>query len=189
MLPSPLLSRLSRSRGFSLVEMMVVVVIIAMLMALAVVGTQFAFRKGSEDKARQQIKALELGIESYNSDNSEYPKSPTPNGSGTPDQPGSQDLYVALTGDKNMNGKLEDEEQKLIGTPYLPELLEGGAAGGKTIQGWVVQEGQTRMIVDPFGEEYQYRSPGEENALYDIWSYGSDTTKRPENQAKWIKNW
>lgn len=168
-------ARRTASGGFSLVELMVVILIIAILMGLTVSGARFALVKSWESKTRTQLEAIKLGLGKYKEENGEYP----------PSTGGSEELYKALTGDENLDGQLTDEERKK--GVFLEELLAPG--GSKSIQGWVDNTTGKLKIVDAFGEEIEYKQPGDENALYDLWSYGSDKKKKKENQAKWITNW
>jgi general secretion pathway protein G len=63
----------ARQRGFTLIEIMVVVVIIGLL--TAVVTTQVFSRvdEARVTKVKQDIKALELALQMYRLDNSRYP--------------------------------------------------------------------------------------------------------------------
>lgn len=174
--PFPRRDRRTRRRGFSLVELMVVVLIIAILMSLTVAGARHFMTKAFESKTRQHLKTIELALERYHEANSEYPKSTK----------GSKELYQALTGDTDMDGRISSDQERQSGN-YLPELLVPG--DGKSLQGWIEVRGKERRIIDAFGEELQYRMPGEKNAAYDLWSYGTDKKKQSANEAKWIKNW
>ena len=196
-------------RGFSLVELLVVIMIIAILMGLTVVGTQFAMTKSYENKTRMQIKAIETGLEKYFTERLEYPN-PSPSGSAV--------LYMSLTGDGitgvnsstgrptygSPNGRLEDAEQARWPV-YLEELVPSGSKA-KGIQGWLNINPTTGLfvdatapIIDGFGEPLQYRCTGTppagtRNTTYDLWSYGTDTTKNmnetdAKKLAKWITNW
>ena len=169
-----------RRSGFSLIELLVVMLIITILIGLTVVGSQYAIVKGGESKARIQLKALESGLERYNADKGDYPTSTG----------GSRDLYIALTGDTDTNQSLSDAE-KANGL-YLEELLHPG--GKKGLIGWIDTSQGSLRIVDPFKEEWQYKrtgtpAQGDYSPAYDLYSYGTDATKNPTNSAKWIKNW
>lgn len=186
--------------GFSLIELLVVIVIIAILMGLTVVGTQYAMSKASENRTRLQHKTLESGIEKFYNDRLEYPN---PSAAGT--TPGSKALYIALTGDGIQAADLPPAKPTYAGTPngarsgdelkwtvYLEELLSPG--GNKSLQGWINNKDWTNPIIDGFGEPYQYSCrgtppAGTRNTAYDLWSFGSDTTKSTANESKWIKNW
>lgn len=198
----------SLHRGFTLVELLVVIMIIAILMGLTVVGTQYAMSKSYENKTRMQLKAIESGLEKYYADRMEYPN---------PSDSGSKVLYMALTGDGitavdnngkptfgTPNGKLEDAEQARWPV-YLEELVPSGSKA-RGAQGWLNINPTTGLfvdatapIIDGFGEPLQYRCTGTppsgtRNTTYDLWSYGTDTTKNmnetdPKKLAKWITNW
>ena len=194
-------------RGFSLVELLVVILIIAVLMGLTVVGTQYAMSKSYENKTRMQIKAIETGIEKYHTERMEYPN---------PSTGGSAVLYMALTGDGitgvnngkptfgTPNARLEDAETARWPI-YLEELVPTGSKS-KAMQGWLNVNATTGLFIDPtapiidgFGEPLQYVCKGEppagtRNTTYDLWSFGTDTTKNinetdPKKLAKWITNW
>ena len=184
----------SRHSGFSLVELLVVIMIIAILMGLTVVGTQYAMSKGSENKTRMQMKTLEGGLEKYYNDQLAYPN---------PSSSGSKVLYIALTGDGISfdsagkprftgmpNGSIDDTERRW--PVYLEELLSPG--GSKTLQGWVNTKNYGDPIIDAFGEPFQYVCRGNppvgiKNTSYDLWSYATDSTKNAQQEAKWVKNW
>jgi len=181
-------------QGFTLIELLVVIMIIAILMGLTVVGTQYAMSKASENRTRMQHKTLESGIEKFYNDRLEYPNEST--GS-------SKILYSALTGDgitAITNGKpafgtpdgKREGSTELQWTVYLEELLSPG--GNKSLQGWVNNKDWSKPIIDGFGEPFEYvckgtPPQGTKNTAYDLWSYGTDTTKSAANETKWIKNW
>lgn len=190
-------------RGFSLVELLVVIMIIAILMGLTIIGTQYAMSKSNENKTRMQLKTLETGIEKYYTERLEYPN---------PSVSGSKILYMALTGDGitgvdsygkpifgSPDGKLVAAEQARWPV-YLEELVPTGSKS-KGIQGWLNINTATGAfkdvnspILDGFGESVQYKCTGkppagDRNTTYDLWSYGTDNTKSAAGEVKWIKNW
>lgn len=200
--------------GFSLVELLVVIMIIAILMGLTVVGTQFALAKSYESKTRIQIKTLEGGLEKFYNDRMEYPK---PSTAATA---GSKVLYIALTGDgigftgttptfTGATSGMIDNDNERKWTVYLEELLPASATkNAKSLQGWIDTSNlATIRILDAFGNEIQYvcevpAKTTQKNAGYDLWSYGTDSSldkasyTAPSPSAaqkdkinKWIKNW
>jgi general secretion pathway protein G len=108
--------------GFSMIELLVVIVIIGMLagmVTLNVIGQQ---QKANRKAALAQIKLFEDAFEVYRLDNGKYPSS-----------------------DKGL--------QSLIDGEYIKER---------------------KLPKDPWGNEYQYVSPGPSGYPFDIVSYGND---------------
>ncbi len=65
----------SRQRGFTLIEIMVVVVIIGLLTAVVTTQVMGRVDDARVNKVQQDIKALELALQMYRLDNSRYPTS------------------------------------------------------------------------------------------------------------------
>lgn len=166
----------SRNRGFSLMELLVVVAIIVILAALTMGGLGFIQRKQAVEKARAQIAMLGTGLEEYKLDFGRYPVA---NDTGADGDQGSNILFRALYWDSDNNGSAvgADVNQRV----YLAEL---DPSSNK--QGWSsnpVASAQN-TIRDPWGQNYRYRSgvngTGAVNADclnpdFDLWSFGPDS--------------
>lgn len=191
--------------GFSLIELLVVILIIAILMGLTIIGTQYAMAKSFESKSRIQIKALETGLENFYKDRMEYPNPSPLTAKGTAGA--SKELYVALTGDGitaaditaltdgnpatlptwggTPDGKRETTDE-LKWSVYLEELMPASASTStKALQGWInLAAIGTAPIIDAFGNEIQYvcQVPAlatQKNTSYDLWSFGTDSSVDP----------
>ena len=113
-------------RGFTLIEVLLVLVILVMLGSLAVgVYSQVQLNAMKRD-AKAQIKLFKTPIEVYQQDMLAYPP----------------DLHALVTPD----GLDTPEDWE---GPYLENVP-----------------------LDPWKQEYRYRSPGEYSRTYDIWSCG-----------------
>lgn len=136
--------RLNCSKGFTLLELLVVMVIIGLLVSY--VGPKYFAQVGkSEVKvAHAQIDALEKALDQYRLDTGHYP--------GT-----AQGLSALMTKPSN--------EPKWDG-PYLKKALPP----------------------DPWGNPYQYKSPGDHGEL-DLFSFGRDGQLGGSGEDADITNW
>lgn len=137
----------SHVRGFTLIEIMVVMVIIAILGAL--IGPQILGRvdEARTTKAQSDIRTLGTALDLYRMDNFQYP-----------------------TTDQGLRALVEQP-----GDPSVRNWKSGG----------YVQ----KLSKDPWGNDYQYLSPGTRGGAYDLWSYGSDGQSGGEGTAADIGNW
>jgi|ERR1017187_948609 general secretion pathway protein G len=145
-------------RGFTLIEILVVIVILTILVGIVVGAAKYAITKGQTSRAQAEIATMEDALERYKSDNGAYPSSDI--GSTTRALAvnnavnDSISLYVALTTPKSY-------------MTFKPNQLK--TVGGVT------------YIVDPFGLPYNYYchpSAGDQKnpVTFDLWSYGPDNT-------------
>jgi general secretion pathway protein G len=152
--------------GFTLIELMVVIVIIMVLMGIVIGAAKYAHTKGATSRAQAEIAMIENALENYKSDNGIYPGSTATRSSppaGT-EINNSGGLYTALTAPK-------------VYMTFRPDQIK--VTGGIT------------YIVDPFGSPYNYYNiPGALNqnnsVTFDLWSYGPDGQN---GTADDITNW
>jgi general secretion pathway protein G len=136
-----------RARGFTLVELMVVIVIIGLLATVVMINVMPSQDRAMSEKARADISVLEQALETYRLELLQYP--------GTQD--GLQALLAAPAGLSR------------------PERYRKG--------GYI-----RRLPADPWGNQYQYRFPGEHGA-FDVYSFGADGAAGGEGEAADIGNW
>ena len=121
-----------KQRGFTLIEIMVVVVILGILAALVVPQVMNRPDQAKVTVAKGDIKAIGAALDMYKLDNYSYPS--------------TQQGLDALV-------------EKPGGNPQPKNWNRDGYL--------------KRVPKDPWGNEYQYLSPGTEGQ-YDLYSYGAD---------------
>src|ERR1700675_4929135 len=118
--------------GFTLIEIMVVVVILAVLGSLVVPKILENVDKARVTRAQSDIRAIQTALDSYRLDNFKYPTT-------------------------------EQGLQALVKQPADPTITNYAVGGYlKTVP------------KDPWGNLYQYVTPGADGHEYDITSYGRD---------------
>lgn len=65
----------SKSRGFTIVELLIVIVVIAILAAIVIVAYNGVQNRAKDAALNDQIQKLQTAVELYNTDNGTYPKS------------------------------------------------------------------------------------------------------------------
>jgi general secretion pathway protein G len=137
-----------RTRGFTLIEIMAVVLIIGLLSALVGIAIFPQIDKAKVNTAKTQLKMLDAALESYRMDNSVFPSS----------------------------------EQGLVALIQPPPEARNALPGGYLRE--------KRIPDDPWGNKFQYESPGQHNAdSYDLWSFGADGTPGGAGVNADIGNW
>jgi general secretion pathway protein G len=141
------LAPIRSAAGFTLIEVMVVVVILGILAAIVVPRIMERPDEARIIKAKQDIRVLQSALDLYRLDNYRYP---------TTDQ------------------GLEALAQKPSIPPDPPHWKEGGYID--------------RLPKDPWGNPYQYLSPGQKGPV-DIFSLGADGQTGGEGKDADLGNW
>jgi len=156
-----------RRPGFTLVEVLTVIVIIMILAGLVVGGMALAKEKQNRDKAKVQIHLLANALEQYKADFGKYPENDA-----APGTLATEKLYEALY----YNGANEPDKFKIYLAELNPLANKQGwieYKGSKTVN-TVPQPGEVK-IIDPWKKEYLYRTgAAAANPDFDLWSMGKD---------------
>jgi len=173
-------------RGFTLVELLVVVTIIVVLSGLVIGVSGFVQRKAAVTKAKTQLKLMETKLDEYTQDAGGFPEKFDDKG---------LIVYTMLYGDgigpDGVAGSLDDTPPD--GTPdegarvYLSELDPN-----INKQQMLSLRPGSRVplkLVDPWGNSWRFRSGDSHNPKnpdFDLWSMGPDAREHTEDD---IRNW
>lgn len=137
-------------KGFTFIEIMVVVVIIGILATFLVPKIMGKPDEARVAKAKSDIKVIESGLKMYKIDNGKYPTT-------------------------------EQGLSALIKKPVIEPIPRNWKKGGYLES--------TEVPLDPWGNDYIYRSPGESDRDYEIISLGADGKEGGEGVNADIKSY
>jgi general secretion pathway protein G len=159
--------------SFTIIELLVVIAIIIILGSLILSTVGYVQKKGARSRAEAEIAAISAALESYKADNGIYPLHDG--------NSGGHALYQSLTGDGN-----DKIGGSTASTGVVASTGKSYMALKNNMQKPIPPDASTR-VVDPFGNDYGYKSPGTNNPTFDLWSTVDDSSGT--NPTKWIKNW
>lgn len=136
-----------RQRGFTLIEIMVVVVILGILAALVVPQVMGRPDQAKVTVAKTDITAIGSSLDMYKLDNGNYPST----------------------------------QQGL-------DALVKKPSGNPQAKNWNKDAYLKKLPVDPWGNPYQYLSPGTKGRI-DLYSFGSDGKEGGTDNDSDIGNW
>jgi general secretion pathway protein G len=136
--------------GFTLIEIMVVVMIMGMLATVVGVAVIDRYEKAKRETAKAQISNLMSALNNYYLDNSRFPTT-------------EQGLKALV--------------QKPTSSPQPPNYPTNGYLGSQSVP------------LDPWGNEYLYFCPGQNNQPFTIESYGADGLTGGEDKNADVQSW
>ncbi|PYK30647.1 MAG: hypothetical protein DME57_06260 [Verrucomicrobia bacterium] len=168
-----------RARGFTIIELLIVIAIIIILAGLIMSTVGYVQKKGARSRAEAEIAAISAALESYKADNGIYPSDAAktdvdPTASPTP---ATASLYLDDT----------------TGSGVIPKTYFAFKPNQLSPTN---QAQNVTAIRDPFGNSYGYSTIKNSNPngtdgynpTFDLWSTAGEITATP-NQNLWIKNW
>ncbi len=206
----------ARAGGFTLVEMLVVVAIIAILAALTMGGYTYAMRGSKEKTTRGTFEAVKTALETYSTEFGEYPEPAKPSQfieflpGKNYDIGGALCLYQALSGDgfdqlKGVTASGQDAKGPSDGKIEGTEEIKNNVLKEMPQSMWMRKDNMF-ILVDGFSRPFQYikavvapKTPpagggdGESeattiNSTYDLWSYSMDETNTMKKSVDTIKD-
>ena len=130
-----------RQRGFTLVELLLVLVILALIAGLVLPGIIGKAEGAKVRAASSQISRLSMSVETF-----------------------------------------------YLDTGTAPERLDDLVDEPSGVSGWNGPYVKSSLLKDPWGKEYQFRSPGD-HGDFDIFSYGADGQAGGDGKNADITSW
>ena len=139
---------MTKQNGFSLIEILVVLVIMGLLISVVAPTVLNSADDARIQKVQADFKSIETALKIYRLDNYVYPTT----------EQGLRALVQRPTG--------QDAPRNWRDGGYLDRLQQ-----------------------DPWGNDYQYQTPGRDGRLFDLYSYGADGRAGGTDNNADIGNW
>ena len=193
-------------KGFTLVEILVVMAIIAALMSISFVAFNAVVKNTREKNTKLRIDAIEASLADYLDDRTNVLPAGDGGTNSTTVAAGAADaadgLYEILTGDWNRNWKIDDDEVGRM-VELVPTVFTDEAKTIPDVQSSFVHVDKDGVLYDDFTQPLRYyhdvaNNRGAKNYFekgYDLWSGGQDqkttgdSTDTDDTMRDDLKNW
>ncbi len=179
-----------RSRGFSMVELMVVIGVIVILAGLLIGSLPGIQARVNRNKVEAFLAELEAGLSKYQIDHGIYPLNEPTGNRDTAGVEGAKVLYKHLSGDFNGDGEVDFDKNEKV---YVPRLDYFSNRESKEARSTNI--GGDFMVIDSFGDPVRYlaqppnlqgRKRETRNPTYDLWSIAGSDPRNAEDEASYI---
>jgi prepilin-type N-terminal cleavage/methylation domain-containing protein len=192
-------SRTNGPAGFTILELLIVITIIAVLAGLTIATMGYVSGKARRSRAEAEIAAISAALENYKADNGVYPSDTATDALvptiGDPKNyvDAGVTLYQQLSGDQDKNPSTPgDDTKNYLGALAKPANVATGGGGSYLRDPFPNPTG----AANPYGySTAQANGKGTGyNPTYDLWSTCGETGPKPpetfqQYQARWVKNW
>ncbi|MBU0650750.1 type II secretion system protein GspG [bacterium] len=173
---------MGNKKGFTLLELLTVISIMIILAGIVMPALNRARLKAYQAKAKAQIAGLELALSMFESDVGYYPS--------------TDGAYRTLPAELFTENPANWITDGLNQSSWIPQSLR--TSGITTVNGWngpyvefKEKEVDSGYAIDPWASGFKYRSPGNNNRSFDLYSVGPDTKDHVSDGSSSddIKSW
>ena len=168
-------------RGFTLIELMVVIIVIGIVGGIIFSGAGYLFEKQSIKTAQAEIEVLKTALDEYRREYGSYPE--------TLDSQGKDSSRILLHSLYGTHDLIDDKWKRLDSSDYKKSLIPVDNFSFLSIaednSGTFNLDDEDYYLVDPWGEPYIYefyRKDG--NAGFLLYSKGPDRKSEPFASAE-----
>jgi type II secretory pathway pseudopilin PulG len=176
-----------------MIELMTVIAIMILLAGILLASLPGIQSKVNRNRVEQFMAEIQSGLSSYQLDNGIYPQNPPTGDRDTSGIDGANVLYRELSGDRNLDGEVDMDENEKV---YVLRLSYDENKDSKDPRSSAI--GGDFQVVDSYGDPIRYLAqppniPERErqtyNPDYDLWSIAGSDPDDAESQAAHITNW
>ncbi len=166
-------TRRGHAAGFTLVELLTVIVIIAILAALTLNISKLVLRRQTEAKARSEMLTITTDLETFKVENPEYPPMDSDEGSGSPYA--ERNLIKALTGHARWTTNKASGQPIWETVPMGRRWADGGTVSGGNGEKYLWGHEYIELAKFTYDKDDATESHVSNNAvLYDPWWSGEE---------------
>lgn len=175
--------RLNSSRkisGFTLIELMVVIIVIGIVGGIVFGGAGYIFEKQAINQAGSEIEVLKVALEEYKRENGNYPE--------TFDFQDEQSSFILLHSLYGTHELIDGAWERLDPADYLKSLIPAEGLSLQPLEG--EEDGKFNLneidhyLTDPWGEPYIYQFERKDgNFGFLLYSKGPDQKSTPFDEV------
>ena len=169
-----------KTSGFTLIELMVVIIVIGIVGGIVFGGAGYIFEKQAVKQAEAEVEVLKIALEDYKRENGQYPE--------TFDFEGEMSSFILLHSLYGSHQPIDGVWERLEPEKYTKSLIPIESLSVSQIEedgtGQFKLDEADHYLIDPWGEPYIYEFERKDEHLgFLLYSIGPDRKSDPFNDV------
>ena len=169
-----------KTSGFTLIELMVVIIVIGIVGGIVFGGAGYIFEKQAVKQAEAEVEVLKIALEDYKRENGQYPE--------TFDFEGEMSSFILLHSLYGSHQPIDGVWERLEPEKYTKSLIPIESLSVSQIEedgtGQFKLDEVDHYLIDPWSEPYIYKFPRNDGNLgFLLYSKGPDRKSDPFNDV------